>query len=66
MLARLTDSETTSNPLTIAVAALTDPVACRQISIIGKLDFWASSTEPIVKSMQTTIAYAKIPLATTV
>jgi hypothetical protein len=62
----LTDSEITSKPLTIAVAAFTDPVACRQISIIGKLDFCASSTEPIVKSIQTAIAYARMPLAMTV
>lgn len=55
MLANVTDSEITSSPQTMAVAARTDPVACVQISMMGKSAFWASSMEPIVNRMQMTI-----------
>ena len=48
ILARFTESEMTSSPQTIAVAALADPVACRHTSIIGKLEFKAASSGPIV------------------
>jgi hypothetical protein len=55
ILARFTDNEITRSPQTIAVAALTDPVACMQISMIGKLEFKASSSEPMVKRRVMTI-----------
>jgi hypothetical protein len=38
----------TSKPHTIAVAAFADPVACMHISMIGKLEFKAASSGPMV------------------
>lgn len=48
ILARFTESEMIRSPQTIAVAALADPVACRHISMMGKVQFKAASSGPIV------------------
>lgn len=66
ILAKFMASEITSSPHTIAVVALTDPVACLQISIMGKLEFKALSKRPMVNRTVMTIAYARTPLMATV
>lgn len=56
ILARLTENEMMNNPVIMAVVALTDPVTSWTITMMGKLEFKASSIEPIDASITMTIA----------
>ena len=51
MLPKLTAQEMIRRPQTIAVAAFTEPVACTQISTIGKGAFSTASRSPMQKRM---------------
>ena len=66
ILPRVTAVDTTSKPDTMAVAALTEPVACVQISTIGNVAFTAASRSPRKNNITNIIAYARRPFRATV